>query len=66
MGLKMNVLGATTLSLMMAMNAEAATKNVIILVADGAGYNTHLATEYYQGRKAAYDNAQWNQFGTST
>lgn len=34
-------------------------KNVILLISDGAGYNTHAATEFYRGSKAVYEGAGW-------
>jgi alkaline phosphatase len=47
--------------------AEAA-KNVILMVSDGAGYNTWLATSMYQGKvgKQVYDQPEWVSLSCST
>ncbi|QQE10106.1 alkaline phosphatase [Planctomycetota bacterium] len=60
------ILAAAAITTMIATDANAAVKNVILMVSDGAGYNTHLSTEYYTGSKAAYQNANWSQYATST
>ncbi|MEI8374468.1 MAG: alkaline phosphatase [Planctomycetota bacterium] len=46
--------------------AEAA-KNVIIMISDGAGYNTFLAASIYQGKvgKQIYDGPEWMQLSCS-
>lgn len=52
----------------------AAVKNVIVMVADGAGFNTWYATAMYQGRwdasrgmsKQVFDGPGWVAFGCST
>ena len=45
-----------------------AAKNVIVMIADGAGFNTWLATSMYQGRveKQAYEQPGWLRLGCST
>ena len=54
--------------------AEAANRNVILFVADGAGYNAWVATSMYQGRWDAakgkssqvYDGPGWLRYACST
>ena len=41
-------------------------KNIIIMISDGAGYNTHLSTEYWQGGKQPYDNSDFIKFPMTT
>ena len=41
-------------------------KNVIIMISDGAGYNTHLSTEYWHGKKQPYDNADFIKYTMTT
>lgn len=41
-------------------------KNVIIMISDGAGYNTHLSATYWLGKKEPYDNAHFVKFPVST
>jgi len=45
-----------------------AGKNVIIMISDGAGCNTWLATSMYQGKVGTqvYDGASWRQYLVST
>ena len=49
--------------------AQAAPKNVILMISDGAGYNTWNATSYYQyghlGNQV-YDQPDWVKFACST
>jgi alkaline phosphatase len=49
-------------------NIAQAAKNVIIMVADGAGYNTWLAAAMYQGRvgKQTFDQPGWARFSCTT
>jgi len=51
-----------------AAQTASAAKNVIIMVSDGAGYNTWLATSMYQGKvgKQVYNGAGWQQYLVST
>jgi alkaline phosphatase len=45
--------------------AQAAAKNVILMISDGQGYNTIKATDYYTGNKGVYES--WEvQYGVST
>ena len=57
--------GITNL-LMLTGFAQADVKNVILMVSDGAGYNTHTATEYWFGEAEPYNNDAFTQFPTST
>ncbi len=41
-------------------------KNVIVMLADGAGYNTHAATKHFPGGEAPFRNDQWLKLPTST
>lgn len=41
-------------------------KNVIIMISDGAGYNTHLSTEYWHGEKQPYDNPRFAKYAVAT
>lgn len=41
-------------------------KNIIVMISDGAGYNTHLATEYWHGQKQPYDNPRFAKYAVST
>ena len=41
-------------------------KNVIIMISDGAGYNTHLSTEYWHGEKQPYDNPRFSKYAVAT
>jgi alkaline phosphatase len=41
-------------------------KNVIMMISDGAGYNTHLSTEYWHGEKQPYDNPEFAKYPVST
>ena len=45
-----------------------AAKNVVIMVADGAGYNIWLSASMYQGKidKQIYDQPDWNRFSVTT
>ncbi|MGD9310013.1 MAG: alkaline phosphatase [Desulfosarcina sp.] len=43
-----------------------AAKNIIIMISDGAGYNTHLATEYWHGSKQPYDSPRFFKYPVST
>ena len=45
--------------------AQAAAKNVILMISDGQGYNTVKATDDYTGTKAVYESFPV-QFGVST
>lgn len=50
-------LGVCGLALMMGPNsAQAATKNVILMISDGQGFNTVKATDYYTGAPAVYES----------
>ena len=40
-------------------------KNIIVMISDGAGYNTHLATEYWHGKKQPYDNPRFAKYSVS-
>ena len=41
-------------------------KNIIVMISDGAGYNTHLSTEYWHGRKQPYDNHNFTKYPVAT
>lgn len=41
--------------------ADARVRNVIVMISDGAGYNTLAATRYWTGRPLAVDEADWQQ-----
>jgi alkaline phosphatase len=41
-------------------------KNVIVMISDGAGYNTHLSTEYWHGMKQPYDNQKFKKYAVAT
>jgi len=45
-----------------------AAKNIIIMVSDGAGYNTWIATSIYQGKlgKQVYDGPYWTRLASTT
>ncbi len=47
-------------------NKFADAKNVIIMISDGAGYNTHLSTEYWHGKKQPYDNPKFIKYAVAT
>ncbi len=49
-------------------NAAWAAKNVIIMVSDGAGFNTWIAADMHQGKlgKQVYDRPGWVKFGCTT
>jgi alkaline phosphatase len=55
-----------TLALILSVSAaQAAAKNVILMIPDGQGYNTIKATDYYSGNKGVYES--WEvQYGVST
>ena len=36
------------------------------MISDGAGYNTHLATEYYHGAKEPHDNPSFAKYTVAT
>lgn len=44
------------LLLLSAGSAFASTKNVILMISDGQGFNTVKATDYYTGKTAVYEN----------
>ena len=48
-----------------AATAEAA-KNAIIMISDGAGYNTHLSTRYWSGAAQPYDSGNFLEMPVST
>jgi alkaline phosphatase len=51
------IAGALPFALMaMAAASERKVKNVILMIADGRGFNTLQATEYYTGQKALYES----------
>ncbi len=41
-------------------------KNIILFIADGAGYNTHLAYRYWKGEPLIYRGEGWSEFATAT
>jgi alkaline phosphatase len=49
-------------------NTARAAKNVILMIADGSGHNTWLATSMYQARvgEQVYDQAGWQRLACST
>ena len=61
------VLAAFVLALLVCRDVWAA-KNVILMISDGAGQNTWLATSMYQGNvgKQTYDRPGWLRLGCST
>jgi len=42
------------------------TKNIILMISDGQGFNTVQATEYYTGTKAVYEGSDFVKFGMQT
>jgi alkaline phosphatase len=56
------------LLLALAVSPAFAAKNVIIMISDGAGYNSWLAGSMYQGRvgKQAYDQSGWLTVSSTT
>ncbi len=62
------VLAAVAVFLPSCVERAYAAKNVIIMIADGAGYNTWLATSMYQGKvgKQVYDGAGWLKTSVAT
>ena len=46
--------------------AADAPKNVIVMIADGAGYNTLAATRYYLGRDLIADGPDWQKAAMAT
>jgi alkaline phosphatase len=63
-------LAAAGLSLAFAADAAAGSepqvKNIILLIADGAGYNTLRATDYWTGTTQPYAGLQWVQHPLAT
>jgi len=45
---------------------EPRPKNIILLVADGAGYNMLQATRLWTGEPLAMDGSQWAKLGLAT
>lgn len=41
-------------------------KNVIIMISDGAGYNTHLSTDFWNGAGEPYDRPPFTQYAVAT
>lgn len=41
-------------------------KNIIIMISDGAGYNTHLSTGYWQGTREPYNHPSFAKFAVAT
>jgi alkaline phosphatase len=41
-------------------------KNIIVMISDGAGYNTHLAAEYWHGKKQPYDHPSFAKYPVAT
>jgi alkaline phosphatase len=65
----LSVLAITVLGFAILACREAqAAKNVILMIADGSGHNTWLATSMYQGKvgKQVYDQAGWLKLACST
>jgi alkaline phosphatase len=62
------VLSIAFLFLFLAIAPAFAAKNVIIMVSDGAGYNSWLAASMYQGKvgKQAYDQPGWLKISSTT
>lgn len=48
--------------------AAAEVKNVIVMIADGAGFNAWNATSMYQGRlgRQVYDGPEWSKYAVTT
>ncbi len=59
---------AIALGLFLLQQPADGAKNVILMIADGAGYNTWLAASMYQGKvgKQVYDQAGWVKLSCST
>lgn len=57
-----------TLVALTSASATAATKNVIVMIADGAGFNTWRAAGMYQGKlgKQIYDGSGWSKYAVTT
>jgi alkaline phosphatase len=60
--------GLAFVVMLVAAQTASAAKNVIIMVSDGAGCNTWLATSMYQGKvgKQVYDRPGWQHYLAST
>jgi alkaline phosphatase len=41
-------------------------KNVIVMISDGAGYNTHLSAEFWKGEKQPYDHPNFAKYAVAT
>ena len=62
------VLAVAAAAILLTGNTAWAAKNVILMIADGGGYNTWLAASLYQGKlgKQVYDQPGWQRFACST
>lgn len=62
------VLFLTTAVVLSLGSAALAAKNVILMVSDGAGFSTWMATDMYQGKlgKQVYDQPGWIRLGCTT
>jgi alkaline phosphatase len=62
------VLTVATVTVLLSCRAAWAAKNVIIMISDGAGHNTWLATSMYQGKvgKQVYDQPGWSKVSCTT
>jgi alkaline phosphatase len=64
------LIGAILVAILTVPGAEPAqaAKNVILMIADGSGYNTWRATDMYQGKlgKQIYDQPGWHRFSAAT
>ena len=49
-----------------AQDAEARPKNIIVMIADGAGYNMLAATRYWHGRALTADGPAWEKAAMAT
>jgi alkaline phosphatase len=62
------VVSVAILFLVLAISSAQAAKNVIVMIGDGAGYNSWLAASMYQGKvgKQAYDRPGWVKLSCTT
>jgi alkaline phosphatase len=65
---RLGIVFAITATILSIGNTGWAAKNVILMISDGSGHNTWLATSMYQDKlgKQTYDQPGWQHFGCST
>lgn len=60
------MVGCSSLSAAPAVPAEASPKNIIVFIADGGGYNAHLATAMWEGKPPAWQSRGWFEVSVAT